>query len=62
MGTAEVKVKTLKRIFFWPSMLGVLTLVGLVGALIKDGLIEYLALSFLSVPIIVTFYFNLVKQ
>jgi hypothetical protein len=43
-------------------MLGVLTLTGLVGALIKDGLIEYLALSFLSVPLIVMRYFNGVKQ
>jgi len=49
--------KNLKQIFKWPVILGVLTLFGLVMALLEDGLLEDLSLMAVSIPIIVIIYF-----
>lgn len=48
----------LKRIFFWPIFLGVVTLLGLVFALLEEGgFIENLSLLGLIVPIGFIIYF-----
>jgi glucose-6-phosphate-specific signal transduction histidine kinase len=56
------KNKNLKRIFFWPTVLGFLIASALVTALIKDGLVEQLSLFGLILPIIVIAYFYWVKS
>jgi hypothetical protein len=49
--------KNLKQIFKWPIVLGVLTLFGLIIALLEDGVLESVSLLALSIPIIVIIYF-----
>lgn len=49
--------KNLKQIFKWPIVLGVLTLFGLIIALLEDGVLESISLFVLSIPIIVIIYF-----
>ena len=48
--------KTLKEMFFWPTVIGLFTLTGLVVALVKDGLLEDLSLVALTFPIAVIVY------
>lgn len=45
-----------KSIFLWPTILGVMTLVGLVAALIDDGLLELMAIVLLSIPTVLMLY------
>lgn len=52
-----MRTKNLKQIFKWPIVLGILTLLGLVMALLEDGALERLSLFALSIPIIVIIYF-----
>ena len=54
--------KNLKQIFKWPIVLGVLTLFGLVVALLEDGALEQLSLFALSIPIIVIIYFYYLRD
>ena len=54
--------KNLKQIFKWPMVLGVLTLLGLVVALLEDGALEQLSLLALSIPIIVIIYFYYLRD
>ena len=54
--------KNLKQIFKWPIALGVLTLFGLVMALLEDGLLENISLLGLAIPIWVTVYFYFFKH
>jgi di/tricarboxylate transporter len=49
--------RNLQQIFKWPIILGVLTLLGLIIALLEDGLLEDFSLLALSVPIAVIIYF-----
>jgi hypothetical protein len=49
--------RNLQQIFKWPIILGVLTLLGLIIALLEDGLLEGFSLLALSVPIAVIIYF-----
>lgn len=48
--------RNLKQMFFWPGVLGTLTLLGLVVALLKDNLLEDISLISLSLPILVIVY------
>ena len=50
-------VKTLKQIYLWPTALNAFSLFGLIFALLQDGIVEKMALIFLSVPIALTTYF-----
>ena len=54
--------KNLKQIFIWPAILGVLTLLGLVLALLEDGLVEEISLAGLIAPILVIVYFYWVRK
>ncbi len=54
--------KNLKQIFKWPIVLGALTLLGLVVALLEDGAIEQLSLLALSIPIMVIIYFYYLRD
>ena len=54
--------KNLKQIFKWPVSLGVLTLFGLVMALLEDGLLENISLLALAIPLWVTVYFYFFKH
>lgn len=54
--------KNLKQIFKWPIVLGVLTVFGLVMALLEDGLLENISLLALAIPIWVTVYFYFFKH
>lgn len=49
-------LNNLKQMFLWPSVIGVLTLAGLVVALLKDGVLEDISLIALSLPIVVVVY------
>lgn len=49
-------LNNLKQIFLWPSVIGALTLEGLVVALLKDGVLEDISLIALSLAIIVIIY------
>lgn len=53
--------KHLKEIFLWPTILGGITLLGLVLALVEDGWIEQLSLIGLVIPILLIFYFYWIK-
>lgn len=44
------------NIFFWPTVIGLLTLLGLVLALLVDGVLEDISLIALAFPIIVVKY------
>ena len=48
--------KTLKQMFFWPSLIGLFSLIGLVLALVKDGLLEDISLVAIAFPIAVIVY------
>ena len=54
--------KNLKQIFFWPSVLGVLTALGLILALLEDGVVEAISLAGLIAPILVMIYFYWFKK
>lgn len=54
--------KNLKQIYFWPIMIGLMIAVGLVTALVKDGLIERISLIGLVIPIAVIMYFYWIKH
>jgi hypothetical protein len=49
--------KHTKEIFFWPTILGVITLLGLVLALVEDGWVEQFSLVGLTLPIVCSIYF-----
>lgn len=48
--------KSLKQMFFWPSLIGLFSLMGLVLALVKDGLLEDISLVAIALPIAVIVY------
>ena len=54
--------KKIQRIFLWPILLGLLTAIGLVVALIYDQGPEAISLGLLSIPIIVILYFYYVAH
>lgn len=54
--------KNLKQIFIWPIILGVLSAIGLVVALIEEGALEDISLIGLVAPILVIVYFYWVKK
>lgn len=54
--------KNLKQIFIWPAILGVLTALGLIFALLEDGLVEEISLFGLVAPILVMVYFYWVRK
>jgi hypothetical protein len=47
------KERSLARIFFWPLLIGVVSTVGLIGALLEDGLWDALFCALLAVPVLV---------
>lgn len=51
-----MQTKNKQQIFLWPSILGMLTIVGLIVALVKDGALEDASLVALALPIIVIIY------
>lgn len=51
-----MQVRNKQQIFLWPGILGVLTIAGLIVALVKDGLLEDVSLIVLALPIIVIIY------
>ncbi|WP_047538053.1 hypothetical protein [Methylotenera versatilis] len=57
-----MQTKNLKQIFLWPIVLGLLSIIGLVVALLEDGLLEDISLIGLAVPIIVIAYFYYIKK
>ncbi len=50
-------LKNLSQIFIWPSLMALLSLLGLSLALIDDGILEKIALLALVLPIVVLIYF-----
>lgn len=54
--------KSLKEIFFWPSIVAILSLCGLLLALLEDGAIEQFSLLGLVVPVGLTVYFYWIKK
>ena len=51
-----MQVRNKQQIFLLPGILGVLTIAGLIVALVKDGLLEDVSLIALALPIIVIIY------
>lgn len=57
------KSKSLIQIFSWPIVMGVLTMIGLVIALLLEGgLLELVAIAALAVPVIVMIYFYVFRD
>jgi hypothetical protein len=56
-----MSVKSLKQIFIWPFLLGGFSLLGLILALLADGIVEKIALIFLTGPIVMMFYVYVIK-
>jgi len=54
--------KNLQQIFFWPIILGMLSAIGLVVALLDEGVIEQISLIGLIAPIVVIIYFYWIKK
>jgi hypothetical protein len=54
--------KNLRQIFLWPVVLGVFTIIGLVIALLEEGLIEFISLLGLVIPVAVIIYFYCIKK
>lgn len=54
--------KTLKQMFFWPIMIGLFSLIGLVLALVKDGPLEDISLVAIALPIAVSIYFYFFRR
>lgn len=55
--------KNLFQIFKWPFVIAVLTLFGLIAALIEEGgVVEGAALAAIAMTVIIIFYFYIVKQ
>ena len=54
--------KNLKQIFIWPIILGVLSAIGLVVALLEEGALEDASLIGLVAPILVIVYFYCIKK
>jgi hypothetical protein len=54
--------KNLRQIFLWPVVLGVFTIIGLVIALLEEGLIESISLLGLVIPVAVIIYFYCIKK
>lgn len=52
------KERSLTRIFFWPLLIGVLSAIGLIGALLEDGLWDALFCALLAVPVFVSALFG----
>lgn len=52
--SAKSGTKTLGEIFFLPTVIGVLSLVGLIAALVGDGLWDAVSWASLGIPVIVT--------
>jgi di/tricarboxylate transporter len=50
-------LKNLSQIFIWPSIMALLTLLGLTLALLEDGVFEKIALLGLALPVVVILYF-----
>ncbi len=57
-----MQTKNFKQIFLWPIVLGLLTIIGLVVALLKDDLLENISLLGLVIPIVVITYFYCIKK
>jgi hypothetical protein len=54
--------KNLKQIFIWPIILGVLSAIGLLVALLEEGALEDISLIGLVAPILVIVYFYCIKK
>lgn len=57
-----MQTKNFKQIFIWPIVIGLLTLAGLIVALLKDDLLEDISLIGLIIPIAVILYFYSIKR
>ncbi len=57
-----MQTKNFKQIFIWPIVIGLLTLAGLIVALLKDDLLEDISLIGLMIPIAVILYFYSIKR
>ncbi len=54
--------KNFKKIFIWPAILGAVTTLGLILALLEDGVVEKISLAGLVAPILIMVYFYWVKK
>lgn len=45
------KERSLARIFFWPLLIGIVSIIGLIGALLEDGLWDVLFCTLLAIPV-----------
>lgn len=57
-----MQTKNFKQIFLWPIVLGLLTIIGLVVALLEDDFLEDISLLSLIIPIVVMIYFYTIKK
>jgi len=58
-----MKPKSMYQIFLWPVVMAMLTLFGLLAALIEDGgILEQLGVTAMGIPLSVIFYFYIVKK
>jgi hypothetical protein len=53
----NLRTRPLRQIFYWPAVLAVITAVGLLSALLGDGVWDALSWVALACPIVATIYF-----
>jgi hypothetical protein len=47
------KERSLARIFFWPLLIGIVSAIGLIGALLEDGSWDVLFCALLAIPVLI---------
>ncbi|MBN9557024.1 MAG: hypothetical protein J0I26_05780 [Alphaproteobacteria bacterium] len=50
--------RTLRQIFVWPLVIGLVTTIGLIAALVGDGVWDRLSWAALSLPVIAAGWFS----
>ncbi len=56
-----MQAKTLRQIFLWPALIAVLSLAGLISALIYDDVRELISDAAIALPILIAFYLYWLK-
>lgn len=53
--------RPLSEIFFWPLVIGTASMLGLISALIGDGIRDVVSWVLLGIPIVIALYFSCIR-
>ena len=48
--------QSLWTVFRWPLLIGLLSIIGLISALVGDGFLDLVSWASLAVPVVISFY------